>query len=93
MTKNEEIKGKMRKKDQKSKDTDVHVVVEKSINTVVVGINSGRDRIIGGSSVYKTHFGFPSESTHLPLMEHLPEMLKGRDGNKDRYLNRLHYIR
>lgn len=36
MTKNEEIKGKMRKKDQKSKDTDVHVEVAKSTRTVVV---------------------------------------------------------
>ena len=32
MTKNEEIKGKMRKKDQKSKDTDVHVVRAENIN-------------------------------------------------------------
>lgn len=36
MTKNEEIKGKMRKKDQKSKDTDVHVAVDANINSVVV---------------------------------------------------------
>ena len=36
MTKNEEIKEKMRKKDQKSKDTDVHVVAEKNTNNAVV---------------------------------------------------------
>ena len=35
MTKNEEIKGKMRKKDQKSKDTDVHVEVVRNIKTAV----------------------------------------------------------
>ena len=36
MTKNEEIKVKMRKKDQKSKDTDVHVAQGKNINNAVV---------------------------------------------------------
>mgnify|MGYP000790963060 CR=1 FL=1 len=46
MTKNEEIKGKMRKKDQKSKDTDVHVEVVRNIKTAVVKthkINTFRD--------------------------------------------------
>lgn len=42
MTKNEEIKGKMRKKDQKSKDTDVHVEVERNTKTVVGKISNSK---------------------------------------------------
>ena len=45
MTKNEKIKGKMRKKEQKSKDTDAHVAQGKSINNVV---ESNKSPVITG---------------------------------------------